>query len=93
MKSGSDARRDAGPRGQDERLLGNQGHGCEIGRGIVGRLLVDELHLGIGRLAAEQQLIAVGSARATRAAPVMLPAPGTFSTTTCWPRMSESAAA
>jgi len=54
------AGRDTGPGGQDQRLLRHQGNRRKIGRGVVRRLLVDELHLGIGRLAAEQQLIPVG---------------------------------
>ena len=54
------AGRDAAAHRQDQRLLGDQRHRREIAGGVVGRLEVHQLHLGVRRFTAEQQLIAVG---------------------------------
>ena len=54
------AARDTAAGDQNERLDRHQGHRREVGRGIVERLLVDQRALRVGRLAAEQECVAVG---------------------------------
>ena len=60
MKSAQIAGRNAVARHQDQRLLRHQRHRREIGRAVIRRLLVQQLHLRVGRHAAEHELIAVG---------------------------------
>src|SRR6516225_11669159 len=60
---------------QDCRRVIDQGDGGEIGYGIIHRPLVEDLVLSMGRTVTKHELIAVGAAFATRAAPVMPPAP------------------
>ena len=59
MKSGKLAASYTGARRQDERLLRNQRHRREIGSAVVGRRLVQKLHLRARRFTAEQKLITV----------------------------------
>ena len=54
------AARDTAAGDQNERLDRHQGHRREVGCGIVERLLVDQRALRVGRLAAEQECVAVG---------------------------------
>src|SRR5262249_243771 len=79
---------------QHRRRLSDQRDRCEIGHRIVERRLVEQLAVGVGGAAAEQDLVSVGGGGFARGAGgVRRRAPRMFSTTTDCPRSSASRAA
>src|SRR5215211_6348689 len=65
------------------------GDGCDVAEEVEIEFLVKR-RIDRGRGADQEEVYPSGGAFTTRSVPILLPGPGLFSMTNCWPRRSDS---